>query len=117
MSLGLTLPPIADWMMLALTSHYTATNAKHHRYAATSLRTVPRAGGRGGRRGGGGGSAGAGAGPVGGGAGRLVEDEPLGPGRRRVDGSRGTGTGRRIPGRATGTDRTADGLGREPRSR
>jgi hypothetical protein len=128
MSLGLTLPPIADWMMLALTSHYTATNAKHHRYAATSLRTVSGAGGwRGERLGRGGsgrpgsgrpgsgmglgwgrvrsagvawGSAGEGSGrrghgrlglcgsawprSLGGGVGRLVEDGPLGPGRRRV---------------------------------
>jgi hypothetical protein len=137
MSLGLTLPPIADWMMLALTSHYTATNAKHHRYAATSLRTVSGAGGWRGRRGGerlgrggsgrpGSGRPGSGRrgrhgaplgkGPVGGGGmglrwgrvrsagaawarwavrvgvasiarggvGRLVEDGPLGPGRRRV---------------------------------
>ena len=37
MSLGLTRPPLADSMMLTLTSHYTATNAKHHRYAATNL--------------------------------------------------------------------------------
>jgi hypothetical protein len=34
MSLGLTHPPLADSTMLTLTSHYTATNAKHHRYAA-----------------------------------------------------------------------------------
>jgi hypothetical protein len=40
MSLGLTRPPLADSMMLTLTSHYTATNAKHHRYAATNLPTA-----------------------------------------------------------------------------
>src|SRR5580692_7997942 len=40
MSLGLTRPPLADSTMLTLTSHYTATNAKHHRYAATNLPTV-----------------------------------------------------------------------------
>src|ERR1700722_144353 len=36
MGLGLTCPPLADSMMLTLTSHYTATNAKHHRYAAAN---------------------------------------------------------------------------------
>ena len=41
MSLGLIRPPLADSMMLTLTSHYTATNAKHHRYAATNLPTAP----------------------------------------------------------------------------
>jgi hypothetical protein len=40
MSLGLTRPPLADSMMLTLTCHYTATNAKHHRYAATNLPTA-----------------------------------------------------------------------------
>jgi hypothetical protein len=40
MSLGLTRPPLADSTMLTLTSHYTATNAKHHRYAATNLPTA-----------------------------------------------------------------------------
>src|SRR6202035_4275801 len=40
MSLGLTGPPLADSTMLALTSHYTATTAKHHRYAARNLATA-----------------------------------------------------------------------------
>ena len=40
MSLGLTRPPLADSTMLTLTSHYTATNAKHHRYAAANLPTA-----------------------------------------------------------------------------
>ena len=43
MSLGLPRPPLADSMMLTLTSHYTATNAKHHRYAATNPPDRPRA--------------------------------------------------------------------------
>src|ERR1700722_15617221 len=44
MSLGLTGPPLADSTMLALTSHYTATTANHHRYAARNLAAaVPRA--------------------------------------------------------------------------
>ena len=42
MSLGLTRPPLADSTMLTLTSHYTATNAKHHRYAAPNLPRRPR---------------------------------------------------------------------------
>src|SRR5271170_4705564 len=41
MSLGLTRPPLADSTMLTLTSHYTATNAKHHRYAAPNLPRRP----------------------------------------------------------------------------
>src|SRR5579872_6829863 len=78
-------------MMLALTSHYTATNAKHHRYAATSLRTVPGAGGWRSRRGGA--SAWVGAGAVralGSGPGRC---ERLGRGRGGGSGGVGAGAG------------------------
>src|SRR5579872_3967692 len=114
-------------MMLALTSHYTATNAKHHRYAATSLRTVPGAGGWRSRRGGA--SAWVGAGAVralGSGPGRCerlgrgrsgpVGEDPVGgrhwalgsglaPGRREARDRHG----RRIAGRATEAGRTGDG--------
>ena len=49
MSLGLTRPPLVlpspAPTMLTLTSHYTATNAKHHRYAARVSRAGPARGG------------------------------------------------------------------------
>ena len=91
MSLGLTRPPLADSTMLTLTSHYTATNAKHHRYAATNLPTAPDGGA-----------------PRAAQIGAAGETGYGGRGGRPGDGGRGEGYGG--PGRASGRRGRSAGL-------